>query len=172
MEYANVPQNRERILIVCFDPLQVPNYDSFNFPEKQKLSCSIHDCIDISERNPKLYYNNRMSHWGELSREITSKDRIYQWRRVYVRENKNSVCPTLTANMGTGGHNVPLILTDKGIRKLSPKECLNFQGFPDKYVFPTDIPFSACYKQAGNSVVVPLIQKVCSQIYSVILKNL
>lgn len=170
MEYANVPQNRERIFIVCFDPRQVPNYASFNFPEKQKLSCSIHDCIDISEENPKLYYNQSMSHWGELSREITSKDRIYQWRRVYVRENKNSVCPTLTANMGTGGHNVPLILTEKGIRKLSPKECLNFQGFPDKYVFPTDIPFSACYKQAGNSVVVPLIQRVCSQIYSV-LKN-
>ena len=38
--------------------------------------------------------------------------------RVYVRENKSGVCPTLTANMGTGGHNVPLIKDDYGIRKL------------------------------------------------------
>lgn len=73
--------------------------------------------------------------------------------------------------MGTGGHNVPLILTDAGIRKLSPKECLNFQGFPKIYQFPTDIPFAACYKQAGNSVVVPLIQKVCQQISTIILER-
>lgn len=90
---------------------------------------------------------------------------------MYVRANKSSVCPTLTANMGTGGHNVPLILTDAGIRKLSPKECLNFQGFPKNYQFPTDIPFAACYKQAGNSVVVPLIQKVCQQISTIILER-
>lgn len=171
MEHANVPQNRERIFIICFDPRQAPNYDSFHFPPKQKLSRDIHDCIDASERDPRLYYDNRMSHWDELSREIKSKDSIYQWRRMYVRENKSSVCPTLTANMGSGGHNVPLILTDNGIRKLSPKECLNFQGFPDKYLFSPDISYSACYKQAGNSVVVPLIQKICSRICSVILKS-
>ena len=34
--------------------------------------------------------------------------------RVYVRENKSNVCPTLTANMGAGGHNVPLIKDDFG----------------------------------------------------------
>ena len=70
--------------------------------------------------------------------------------------------------MGTGGHNVPLILTDKGIRKLSPKECLNFQGFPNDYRFPNSIPLSACYKQVGNSVVVPLVEKVCQQIMKII----
>ena len=62
---------------------------------------------------------------------MTSQDTVYQWRRQYVRENKNGVVPTLTANMGTGGHNVPLILTDSGeIRKLTPKETFNVQGYP------------------------------------------
>ena len=37
--------------------------------------------------------------------------------------------PTLTANMGTGGHNVPLIKVEDGIRKLTPTECFRFQGF-------------------------------------------
>ena len=61
---------------------------------------------------------------------MTSHETVYQWRRVYVRENKNNVCPTLTANMGTGGHNVPLILdNENNIRKLTPKECLLLQGF-------------------------------------------
>lgn len=171
MEYANVPQHRERIFIVCFDLTQVPNYQSFSFPPPEKLVRTIHDCIDKEESNPRLFYGEAMSHYGELVDSITSKDTIYQWRRVYVRANKSSVCPTLTANMGTGGHNVPLILTDQGIRKLSPKECLNFQGYPDSYQFSPEIPLSACYKQAGNSVVVPLIQKVCKQICTVILQS-
>lgn len=170
MEYANVPQNRERIFIVCFDLEQVHNHASFAFPEEIKLTRGIHDCINANEDNPRLFYSDKMGHYDELKQGIVSKDTIYQWRRVYVRANKSSVCPTLTANMGMGGHNVPLILTDNGIRKLSPKECLNFQGFPKIYQFPADIPFTACYKQAGNSVVVPLIQAVCQQIYMVISK--
>jgi DNA (cytosine-5)-methyltransferase 1 len=39
--------------------------------------------------------------------------------------------------MGAGGHNVPLIKDDYGIRKLTPKECFAFQGYPiDKYILP------------------------------------
>ena len=106
-----------------------------------------------------------------LVKDIKSMDTVYQWRRQYVRENKSNVCPTLTANMGTGGHNVPLILTNKGIRKLSPKECVRFQGYPNIFVFPDSIPNSAKYKQAGNSVVVPLISKVSEQIWKVLQTN-
>ena len=64
---------------------------------------------------------------------MVKDDTFYQWRRQYVRENKSNVCPTLTANMGTGGHNVPLIKDDYGIRKLSPRECFLFQGYPVNY---------------------------------------
>ena len=76
------------------------------------------------------------------------------------RENKSNVCPTLTANMGTGGHNVPLILDDFGIRKLTPEECVGFQGFPDIFSFPDDISNASKYKQAGNSVSVPVIKRI------------
>ena len=168
MEYANVPQNRERIFIVCFDPKQVHNHTNFCFPEKEILTKSIADCIDYSISDKNLFYTESFLHYDELKHSVISKNTIYQWRRQYVRENKSNVCPTLTANMGPGGHNVPLILTDNGVRKLSPKECINFQGFPDNFIFPTIIANSAKYKQAGNSVVVPLINKVCKQIISII----
>lgn len=171
MEYANVPQNRERIFIVCFDPQQVPNHTDFTFPEKEELTRTIQDCIDYSTKDKKFFYTDKFAHYDDLCHDMTSKDTIYQWRRQYVRENKSNVCPTLTANMGTGGHNVPLILTDYGIRKLTPKECINFQGYPKDYSFPTTIADSAKYKQAGNSVVVPLIRKVCKNIVTTILKN-
>lgn len=168
MEYANVPQNRERIFIVCFDPNQVKNHHQFSFPERTELTHTIHDCIDPEINDKALFYGAKFIHYEELKRDMVSMDTIYQWRRQYVRENKSNVCPTLTANMGTGGHNVPLILTKYGIRKLSPKECINFQGYPKEYQFPTSITNSAKYKQAGNSVVVPLITKVCQNIISII----
>ena len=168
MEYANVPQNRERIFIVCFDPNQVKNHHQFSFPERTELTHTIHDCIDPEINDKALFYGAKFIHYEELKRDMVSMDTIYQWRRQYVRENKSNVCPTLTANMGTGGHNVPLILTKYGIRKLSPKECINFQGYPKEYQFPTSISNSAKYKQAGNSVVVPLITKVCQNIISII----
>lgn len=168
MEYANVPQNRERIFIVCFDPKQVKNHHQFSFPERTELTHTIHDCIDPEINDKALFYGAKFIHYEELKRDMVSMDTIYQWRRQYVRENKSNVCPTLTANMGTGGHNVPLILTKYGIRKLSPKECINFQGYPQEYQFPTSIANSAKYKQAGNSVVVPLITKVCQNIISII----
>jgi len=98
-----------------------------------------------------------------LEKDITKDDTVYQFRRQYVRENKSNVCPTLTANMGTGGHNVPLIKTEFGIRKLTPKECFDFQGFPKKYKLPK-IANSHLYKQAGNSVSVPVIQRIAENI--------
>ena len=171
MEYANIPQNRERIFIICFDPKQIPNYKEFSFPEKKILTKTIHDCIDKNVSDTDYFYTTKMKHFDELVKSITSRNTIYQWRRQYVRENKSNVCPTLTANMGTGGHNVPLILTDSGIRKLTPKECLNFQGFPENYYFPSTISRSSMYKQAGNSVVVPLIQQVCKKVVSLISQN-
>jgi len=91
---------------------------------------------------------------------MTNRNTIYQLRRVYVRENKNNVCPTLTANMGTGGHNVPLIIDDFGIRKLTPRECLSFQGFPEDYKIPSNVSNAQLYKQAGNAVSVTVVERI------------
>lgn len=100
---------------------------------------------------------------------MTNPDTIYQWRRIYVRENKNNLCPTLTANMGTGGHNVPLIIDEKqDIRKLTPRECARFQGFPDNYKLPDNLPKSALYKQIGNSVSVPVVNAIAKNIMQVL----
>lgn len=165
---ANIPQNRERIFIVGFDPNQVANHAEFKFPENRPLKKTIHAILDHDKQSEELYYNKDHKYYPELVKTIVSKDTIYQWRRVYVRENKSFVCPTLTANMGTGGHNVPLVLDDFGIRKLSPKECLAFQGFPKNFKLPSKMANSHCYKQAGNSVVVAVIEEIAKEIVKVI----
>jgi DNA (cytosine-5)-methyltransferase 1 len=166
--HANVPQNRERIFIVAFDKKQVENHSDFKFPEPIPLTKTIHDILEKGKQDDSLYYKKDHLYYPELKKTMTSKDTIYQWRRVYVRENKSNVCPTLTANMGTGGHNVPLILDDFGFRKLTPTECFGFQGYPiDKYILP-NIANSKLYMQAGNSVTTSLIERIANEIIKVI----
>jgi len=166
--HANVPQNRERIFIVAFDTKQVKNHIDFKFPEPIPLTKTIHDILEKGKQADNLYYKKDHKYYPELKKTMISKDTIYQWRRVYVRENKSNVCPTLTANMGAGGHNVPLVLDDYGIRKLTPKECFAFQGYPmDKYILPK-IATSKLYMQAGNSVTTTLIERIASQIIKVL----
>ena len=175
-EYANVPQNRERIFIVGFDPKQVQVSKEkfvFNFPTPVKLSKSIHDIIDDSIETENLFYKEGHLYYDRMKDVIVNPDTVYQWRRVYIRENKNGVCPTLTANMGEGGHNVPIVRTSKGIRKFTPEECLGFQGFPVKkgFHYPTTTAQSKKYKQAGNSVTEPLIEKVAKKVIEFVKEN-
>jgi len=161
-DYGNVPQNRERIYIVGFR--NESDYKSFEFPSETKLTNNIHDITDRSEKKEDYFYYGKSSkYYTKLEEGMTNPDTVYQWRRVYLRENMSGVCPTLTANMGTGGHNVPLIKDDHGIRKLTPEECMGFQGFPKCFKFP-DIARSMKYKQAGNSVSVPVVTKIAQNI--------
>ncbi len=158
MEYGNIPQNRERIYIVGF---KNKNYtDKFEFPEPQKLKVKV---ADLLEKNvPEKYYYNSKPLFVKLKGFVKEEGKVYQWRRQYVRENKKGVCPTLTANMGMGGHNVPIIKDKKGIRKLTPIECFRLQGFPKNFNLPA-LADSALYKQAGNSVTVTVLEAVARE---------
>ena len=162
MEYGNVPQNRERIYIVGFKDKTYA--DRFEFPMPQKLTVKITDLLE-DDVDKKYYYNGKPL-FEKLKNDVTEEGKVYQWRRQYVRENKSGVCPTLTANMGMGGHNVPIIKDAKGIRKLTPLECFRIQGFPKHYILP-NIADSALYKQAGNSVSVPVLEAVAKQMMQV-----
>ena len=164
-EYGNIPQNRERIYVVGFNSKD--DYDRFSFPKPVKLTKTLHDIIDFHNKKDEKYYyrEGKQPFYDKLIPEITSQDTAYQWRRQYVRANKSNVLPTLTANMGTGGHNVPLILTDSNeIRKLTPKETFNGQGYPKGFKLPKSESNGQLYKQAGNSVVVPVIKRIADKI--------
>lgn len=162
-EYGNTPQNRERIYVIGFKNKEA--FKNFVFPMPIPLEKSLRDIIDFDKELDEKYYYTKEKHtfYDKLENGISSQDTIYQWRRQYVRENKNGVVPTLTANMGTGGHNVPLVKTSNGIRKLTPRECFNAQGFPSDFILP-ELANSHLYKQAGNSVVVPVIKRIAEQI--------
>lgn len=164
---TNIPHHRERIYIVCFKDKK--KYDEFNFDfpiiENKKIKDFLEN--DVSE---KFYYTDRFQVFEEIKKSITKnidENVLYQYRRVYTRENKSNCCPTLTANMGSGGHNVPLLKDNKGIRKLTPRECFNLQGFPKDYILPK-ISNGALYKLAGNAVSIPVVDKIVKKINEIL----
>lgn len=167
MKYGNIPQNRERIYIVGF--LDEKQYNKFEFPDTTPLTTQLSDIIDFHTKLNEKYYYTQGKYKGDIYDKLVEAmdddKAIYQWRRKYVRKNKQGVIPTLTANQGTGGHNVCLIKTGNGIRKMTPHECFNAQGFPKEFVLPQNVSDSRLYKQAGNSVCVPVIQRIASNIF-------
>lgn len=167
--HANIPQNRERIFIVCFHKDKVKNYADFQFPEPIKLSKTIYDIVSHEKQDDCYYYTPENCYfYDDLVSGCLKEDTVYQWRRKYIRENQSKLCPTLTANMGMGGHNVPIIKDAYGFRKLTPEECFRFQGYKN-FRLPK-MAKSQLYKQAGNSVTVPLIERIANEIIKVLSK--
>ena len=163
--HSKIPQNRERIYIVCFR--EKKHYNKFRFPAPVEKTYPLSKLIGKERNIPdKYYYTDRFKIYPKLVEDVTKKfdKAIYQYRRYYVRENKSGVCPTLTANMGTGGHNVPIIKDNRGIRKLTPRECFNLQGFPKTYKLPENMSDGSLYKLAGNAVSVPIVKRIAKNI--------
>ena len=177
MNYGNIAQNRERIYIVAFKNEEL--YKKFCFPDPIARTSTVKDIIDFENKVDEKYYYTEGKYKGDIYEKLyeAMKDEdinnpsIYQWRRQYVRKNQSGVVPTLTANQGEGGHNVCLIKTKYGIRKMLPKECFNAQGYPKSYRLPEDLSDAKLYKQAGNSVVVPVIERIARCIADVLYKE-
>lgn len=165
-EYGNIPQNRERIYIVAFREKE--DYEKFKMPMPIPLKTTIKKIFNFDTEVDERYYYTEGKYKGEiyklLSEGMDDDNTVYQWRRKYVRKNQSNLVPTLTANMGEGGHNVPLIKTKFGIRKLMPIECFYAQGYPKKYKLPEGMSDAKLYKQAGNSVAVPVIERIARNI--------
>lgn len=165
-EYGNIPQNRERIYIVAFKNKK--DYEKFKMPMPIPLTRTIKDVFDFKNKVDEKYYYTagkyKENMYNMLAESMKDDDTVYQWRRKYVRKNQSNLVPTLTANMGEGGHNVPLIKTKYGIRKLTPIECFYAQGYPKKYKLPAKMSDAKLYKQAGNSVAVPVIERIAENI--------
>lgn len=165
-EYGNIPQNRERVYIIAFRDEQ--DFDRFRMPMPIPLKKKIKDIFDFENKVENKYYYTKGKYKDEMYNMLVDAmdddSTVYQWRRRYVRKNQSKLVPTLTANMGEGGHNVPLIKTKYGIRKITPLECFYAQGYPKNYKLPTNMCDSKLYKQAGNSVAVPVITRIANNI--------
>ena len=166
-EYGNIPQHRERIFIVAF--LDYEMCHRFSFPEAIPLEKKLFDIIDSKTKHSECYYYADNSfHFKDLQRIVKDKTALYKINDSGVSAKRNYVSPTLMANMGTYPDRVPILIDDFGIRKVTPKECLELQGFPSDYNFPNGTTMNGAYRQIGNSVCVPVIRRIAEEIEKVI----
>lgn len=165
-EYSEIPHNRERIYIVGFrEDKDFLNFKGISPVNSQK---KLSELIDWENKvDDKYYYNKKGKNYPEIEQKINKKYWVYQFRirKAAWRDNVrffSDYCPCLMAVM-ENKNQVPLIYTEHGIRRLTPRECFRLQGFPDSFILP-DILESKLYKQAGNGVCVPVIKNLAESI--------
>lgn len=160
--HANIPQNRARIFIVAFNKTQVKDYESFIFPSKIPLTKKYSDCLDLSKQDDCFYYKPNHVRYNDYLK--LDKDKIYTYEFKKIWNKKGNVCATLRSSPSSYH---PFIRDDFGARRITPRECLNFQGYPAEFKIP-NISNTRLYSQAGNSVTMPLIKRIMLEIEKVL----
>lgn len=159
---THLPQQRVRLFMVALSTHRFST-GRFSFPQAPVSSGpkSLTDYIDFDGEVDDSYYLPKENRYYRMIDGAASGDRqIYQLRKYLVRVKEPGLCPTLTANMGLGGHNVPFIYGRNGLRKLTEYECLALQGFPPEFRFPDHVPRARRYTQVGNAVAVPVAERL------------
>lgn len=164
-DYTDVPQKRRRLFLVAFATNRFKNGRlELTQPKCKPKDIASYVNFEGVVEDDSYYLEADNRYFKMISGKIEDRRAIYQLRKYLVREKEANVCPTLTANMGQGGHNVPFILDKKGLRKLTEYECLALQGFPAKFKFPDPVLRYRRYQQVGNSVVPPLVSVLAKSI--------
>lgn len=161
-DYGNLPQTRKRIYIIAVR--EDLGYNTYKYPEPIKLTKMSSDIINRTVKQHKIYYYTDDKMHQYLSSKMKDKMAIYRLTDSEVRWTKNRMCPTLTANMGTHKDRVHVVWDNFGVRKLTLRECLDFQGFPKEFYFPKTITIDDAYKQIGNTVSVPVVHRLAETI--------
>ncbi len=154
-KYFGVPQNRERIYIIAF-----LNHDvDFKFPEKLDKKTKVGDILDNVVDN-KYTISDKL--WaGHQRRKLAHKAKGNGFG--YVMFNHNSeYTSTISARYYKDGSEILIEQKNKNPRKLSPREAGRLQGFPND--FKIVVSDTQAYKQFGNSVAVPVIEKLADNI--------
>lgn len=168
-DISETPQQRERLFIVAYHSSYFrKNYFDIDFSDITAKKKGLWSYIDRSnKKEDRLYLDPENKHYLMIDYEAckVGKNRLFQIRRGSVRAVREGVCPTLTANMGGGGHNVPFVIDDYGIRRLTVNECLTLQGYQECEVkFPNGLADSAKLKMIGNSVNPDVVEIIAKRI--------
>ncbi|MBR0031449.1 MAG: DNA cytosine methyltransferase [Treponema sp.] len=167
-----VPQNRERIYIVCFRNDIAP--ETFEFPKGTKKAVSIKDIMDSSPIPSKYYLSDT---YVDCLRRHKERHEAAGHGFGYVIRDINGIAGTIVC--GGMGKEANLIvdhrehsmipmthikgeINKEDIRKMTPREWARLQGFPEEYKLV--LADTHTYKQFGNSVTVNVIEEIAKKI--------
>jgi DNA (cytosine-5)-methyltransferase 1 len=149
-----VPQHRERIFLVGFKPAR-----TFEFPTFPKDGPKLGSILD-----------------REVPERYTLTDHLWKYLQNYARKHQEagngfgfglvtgeSVTRTLSARYYKDGSEI-LVSQGKGRnpRRLTPRECARLMGYPEDFRIP--VSDTQAYRQFGNSVVVPVVERIARQV--------
>lgn len=156
-----VPQNRQRIYIVLWrEDLNV----EFKYPAPPRKPTKVGD---ILEKRPDKKYTISDRLWSGHQRRKTDNKIKGKGFGYGLVTPKSEYTNTISARYYKDGSEILVAQPGKNPRKLTPREAARIQGFPDEFIInPSDVQ---AYKQFGNSVSVPVVQAVASEIYTQIL---
>jgi DNA (cytosine-5)-methyltransferase 1 len=162
-----LPTARERIYFVAFrEDLGVKN---FEFPKGKKSELKLKDFLQSDDATAK-YVINRSDIWitkPSLGLDFVPNRPVQigiinkggQGERIY-HELGHAI--TFSAHGGGIASKTGAYLVNGKIRKLSPHESAKIMGFPEDFELP--VSDAQANKQLGNSVAVPVIQAIFSEI--------
>lgn len=167
-DFGDTPQRRERLYIVAVHSTHFKR-NRYVFPKSQKLEHkSVWNYVDRSQKGDDNLYMDTENKYARMIKRASDEhgyDRLYQIRRNDIRACPPHICPTLTANMGGGGHNVPFLVDPWGIRRLSVDEVALLQCVkPNELRFPAGLSDSAKLKMLGNAVCIDVVSKLFENI--------
>ncbi len=159
-KHHGLPQNRDRWFCVGFRKnLKISN---FEFPEKIPLKKTVSDFLEKNVQGhemTKIAAMHVKNHYAQFLGKTDSITIASEIRPSRCIMKNDGISPCLTAKMGTGGNNIPVVVELE--RKFTVRECLRLMGFPDEYKIKELTHQS--YKQIGNSVVVPIVASIASR---------
>ncbi len=154
-----VPQKRERIIIVGF--LQNVFF-TFPDPVPQHTRKNLTDILE-EEVDSRYFVKDSIRE----SRLMRIKNPNYPKPYISHENKAGSITPhPFSAALRAGASANYILINDE--RRPTEREMLRLQGFPDN--FKIVVPYSKVKKQCGNSVAVPVIKAVASQMINA-LKN-
>ena len=140
-----LPQKRERVIIVgSRNPIE------FNWPEKQKNGKTLTQILE-KDFNKKYIASDYIRNKRKKIHSTSIIPSIWHENKAGNISSHSYSC-ALRAN---ASHNYLLV---NGERRLTPREMLRLQGFPDSYKIV--VPDSQIRRQAGNAVPVNVIEAV------------
>ena len=150
-----VPQNRERIYIVGF----LDHSINFEFPKPTNLPTRVGDILD-DVVDGKYTISDKLWSGHKRRKEL---NKLNGKGFGYGLFNKESAYTnTISARYYKDGSEILIEQENKNPRKLTPREACRLQGFPEEYVIP--VSDAQAYKQFGNSVAVPVIKAIATEI--------
>ena len=159
------PQSRERIFMFAVDSSHF-DWNPFRKLSYAPSSTNIESFISWEAEVPDSYYLKPSNQYhAKLNNffDETTANIVVQWRIDKARPQPYGRVPTLTANMGSGGHNIPFIRTSNGIRKLTLDEVARLQGFSVEFFRSLDKK-NSIYRMIGNAVHVDVAEVVAQNV--------